>query len=255
MDVRKIFEKTVRKYKLIENGDRILVAVSGGKDSMAMYTLLNDYVKDMDVQLKAFHINLGFNFNIKDFVDATVFDLKREYGFYLHEARKLKRPICAICGTIKRYVLNKYARENGYNKIATGHTASDMTMFFFKNLMSGNMRYNSSLKPIAPSHHEKIVTRIKPMFFISDKQIKKFCIDNNIPFKRDPCPFAPKDKIKQIVSFADEFKEDFSYNVARYVATLDGERNLEFKECKICGEPTTQEICAFCKIRKQLGKI
>ena len=129
---RRVFE-TIRRYRLVEMGDVIYVAVSGGKDSCAALSLLREYVEEyrVDAEVKALHINLGFGYSpkleeiVKRQAEALGVELHvayaKDYLDILAASKASGRPICSVCGAVKRYIMNKVPRELGATKVATGH--------------------------------------------------------------------------------------------------------------------------------------
>ncbi|OYT41816.1 MAG: arginosuccinate synthase [Candidatus Aenigmarchaeota archaeon ex4484_224] len=274
--IQKIKEKvfrTIEKFGLIEENDRIFVAISGGKDSCSALFLLKEFIqeKNLDVQLKAFFINLGYpNFEkIQEIVEKQaelakvnliIFDASF-LGKKIEEiSRKSKRPICSICGLTKRYLLNKIPRELGATKLATGHHLDDFLTFSLKNLVSKNYSWTSKFLPKLKSNHPKLLTKIRPLFFITSSQTKQFCSSLNIPIAKNLCPYTPI-KLKKIKKwneltkfFEEKFGRNFKIQLLSSLIKISKkfEEKEEIKKCKICGEPTNQEICSFCKI---FGKV
>ncbi len=249
-------ERTVKKYKVFKSGERVLVCISGGKDSAAMLSALTTISKEIEIE--AFYINL----EIENYSDVSLKNVKKlcnelnvklnvvnlsEYGIYLSKAGKKK---CSVCGTAKRYIMNKFARENGFDCVATGHCLDDIIVFFFKNWLSGNFEWSTKFLPRMEGF-DKIVTRVKPLYLMSERENAIYCLCKELPFTKDNCPYAPKDDWKEIIYDIEKkkpgFKRNFVANLPKY---LNRKTNLEFKHCTICGEVTTAEVCAFCKLRK-----
>ncbi len=276
--MEKIFEqrifRTIKNYGLVENGDKICVALSGGKDSACALFLLKKYAEKnkINCEIKALHLNLG----IKGFekmvelceaqanlagVKLYVFDAK-SYGIDVEELSvKKKRPVCSVCGVVKRYLLNKLARELACNKLATGHNMDDFLVFFFKNLLSKNYCWIAKFRPKTGSPHEKIICRIRPLFFVGNRETEILCERNGIPYSESACVYSKSSAIirkrenwyRMLYSF-ERLQKDFRYLLAQSVAEMSRffEKTCkeEFKECKLCGEPTSQEVCGFCKLTK-----
>ena len=271
--VRKRVFRTIEKYGLVKNGDKICIALSGGKDSACALFLLAKYVeeKNIECEIMALHLNLGLGESerVEDICkeQAARVGVKlesvsvRELGIDLREiAREKKRAICSVCGVVKRYLLNRLAREKGCDKLATGHNMDDFLVFFFKNLLSKNYFWISKFRPKVEGAHEKVVCRIRPLFFVGNAETELFCRENAIPYLQSPCPYSRTAVVKvrrrkwyEMLYSCERFQRNFRYNLARSVVEMSGffERGeaKEFRECRICGEPTNREICAFCRIR------
>jgi tRNA(Ile)-lysidine synthase TilS/MesJ len=268
--LKRVF-KTIEKAKLVESGDKILVALSGGKDSAcALYTLKKySEEKDIDCEIVGFHINMGGSNSqeieevIKKQVNFVGVDLIKinfsDYGINLEELKKSKRPICSICGLAKRYLMNKIPREQGANKIATGHHLDDFLVFFFKNLLSQNFSWISKFRPKVKPTHEKMICKIRPLFRVTREENKKFCDYIGLPYIKAPCPFiSRKDKIKilrrekwyETIDLLEKRHKNFKLQLSRAIEKISKkfEESEKLKACLKCGEPTSEDICGFCKI-------
>ncbi len=253
----RLVHRSIKKHKIFMENDKILLAVSGGKDSSAMASVLSD----IGYGFEMLHIDLGIGRYSEDCrrkveelakiveKDLHVVDL-RDYGFKIPEVRGR---ICSACGTVKRYVMNKFARENGFTVVATGHTAEDLVSFYLKNVAGGQKEYAEKLLPRVEPFDEKVVARAKPLFEMSEKENMLFAIIKNLPFKGDECPYAPKPEWKEIVYEIEHKKPGFVKNFLRGLL-VETKKPLETKYCSICGEVSIGEVCAFCKIRKRFSK-
>ncbi|MCS7119522.1 MAG: ATP-binding protein [Archaeoglobaceae archaeon] len=250
---RRIVERSIKKYRIFKNDDKILVAVSGGKDSSAMASVLRELGHDFEL----LHIDLGIYDYSKDSRDKVkelskliekslhILEL-RDYGFTISEVKGKK---CSICGTAKRYIMNRFARENRFTVIATGHTAEDITAFYLKNIAGGQKEYSEKLLPRTEPFDERVVARTRPIFEMSEKENMIYAILKNLPLKLEECPFAPNPDWKEIVYEIERRKPGFVKNFVRGIAVE--QHRFEKKYCSICGEVSTREICSFCRIRSR----
>ncbi len=185
--------KAVENYEMIEEGDKIAVGLSGGKDSftllMGLKALQRFYSKHFE--LMAVSVNPGF-----DFFDSTFLDQRcKEIGVpYIEEQshikeivfdiRKEKNP-CSLCANLRRGILNSVAIREGCNKIALGHNEDDALETFLLNfLYAGNL---STFAPVSYMDRSKI-TLIRPLIHTPEKEIKKFIRRNNIAVMPKVCP-------------------------------------------------------------------
>ena len=260
-------ERLIKKFKLIEEKDKILVAVSGGKDSMSCAHVLSKLRQTFKFEMGVLHIDVGVSDCTNKDTENIIRDFCNEYKvpFYLLKikeylgldikevSKKIRRPICSICGMVKRYALNKFARENGFNKIATGHCADDITLLFFKNWFSYYFDWIAKFKPIMPSNHPKIVTRIRPLFECLEEENLTYVKLNKI--KIAGCSkysySVRKDKLKEILKLIDSKKPDFKINFVRALERVEikVKEPDSIKECIKCGEPTDKEICGVCRLK------
>ncbi|MCM8808096.1 MAG: tRNA 2-thiocytidine biosynthesis TtcA family protein [Candidatus Omnitrophica bacterium] len=269
---KKIY-KIISKYKLVQENDKIFIGLSGGKDSGCACFVLSEYIREkkLKCELVAFYIKLG-DF-IPDRVIETIkkqtevaqiplkiYDIK-DFGISYKKIGTLNRPICSSCGTIKRYLMNKIAREEGATKLCTGHHGDDFIVFFMKNILGKNIEWISKFTPLLEGKGKQL-TRIRPLFFGNGEDNKNFCDFINFPYiQEDVCPhFFLKQKIdkrrekwyeviREISKWQPNFREYFLEGIIE-IAKILSLNQKEPLECKICGEPTNKEICSFCRLLK-----
>ncbi len=271
---KKVFE-TIEKYDLIEKNDKIFVALSGGKDSTATLFLLKEYAENyVNAEIVAFHINLNFKYSdtieevVKEIcriakVDLIVKNVK-EYGIDILKISKIKkRPVCSVCGLIKRYLMNKVAKENRATKLATGHHMYDFLLFYFRNILTNNFEWNFKILPKLKAYTDKFVTKIRPLIFVKPEENKYFCEINKIPFLTI-CPYsiscdyigchASKLSVSiyelirnEKIDWENFLKSVITFN-KKYFSTYLKEQEEKIGRCEICNEPSNQKICGFCKL-------
>lgn len=205
--------KAIEKYNMIEEGDKILIGLSGGKDSitlaMGLKALQRFYPKKFDIICAS--INPGFDFFDSDFLKSTCekigipfIEEKSHIKEIVFDIRNEKNP-CSLCANLRRGILNSVAQREGCNKIALGHNEDDVLETFFLNLLyAGNL---NTFAPISYMDRSKI-TLIRPMIYISEKEIKKFIKRNNIEVMPKVCPMdgvsKREDMKKMIINFEKE---------------------------------------------------
>jgi len=254
--------------KMAFKQDRIAVAVSGGKDSMTCLYLFKKY----GFNVEGIHLNLGFGEIsqkaerlIKDFAKKHKFKIiiintKKDLGIDLPSIFKKhkNKKICGICGTIKRYLLNKIAIEKGFTVLATGHNLDDGCSVLLKSLLVWDVEGLARHFPILPSRNQKLIKKIKPLFRVTDKEIKKYAEIMKIDHLEETCPYAKgrvtlfktKEILEDINKKFPGFKRQF------YFGFLENKKLFKrpepkLNECKICRMLTTNpDMCAFCKLIK-----
>lgn len=185
--------KAVEDYNMIDDGDKIAVGLSGGKDSitllMGLKALQRFYDKKFD--LIAISVNPGFDFFNSDFLKKTCEDICVEYveeqshiKEIVFDVRKEKNP-CSLCANLRRGILNSVAIREGCNKIALGHNEDDVLETFFLNLL-----YGGSINTFAPKSYmdRSQITLIRPLIYAPEKSIKTFIKKNNIAVMPKCCP-------------------------------------------------------------------
>lgn len=270
---RKQYESRVRKlitrYKLFTPEDRILVAVSGGKDSLSCAQVLYT----LGYPISVLHVDVGIaectNPRTRNVVEHFCAERNIPFSFLSFSEylgidpdaffRKARRPRCATCGLLKRYVFNRFAREMGFTKLVTGHCADDVARYFLKTWVSGSKEsflWLSKLRPLTPATHPKVVARVRPLFLTLEKENYAYTKLNGIVVAGcTMCSFfLRKDPWTEILRSIEEIRPDFALSVARNLAKEPPEetKGTSLRECTICGEPTSGDICTVCRIRERL---
>ena len=213
-------KKTIRDHNLIEKGDHIGVALSGGKDSITTLHLINEITKDNPkIKLTAILINEGIkNYREKtiktaqDFcdkinVELKIYSFKEEFKKDLDEVTDGKHA-CSVCGVLRRYLLNKYARELKVNKLATGHNLDDEAQSILMNQFKNNLHISARLGPITGIKEDKrFIRRIKPLYFLTEKEIMTYAYLKNLATPFNECPYAKdsyRDEMRKLINNFDK---------------------------------------------------
>ncbi len=256
-----LVKRSIKRYRILKKSERILACVSGGKDSVSMVYAL----KELGYNLEIFHIDLGigdYSKKSKAVVEelAEELDLNlnvvelKDYGFTIDDVDVKK--VCSICGTAKRYLMNRFARLNGFDVVTTGHTAEDIITFFIKNTLGGNVEFSSKLKPRI-DRFDRLVAKAKPLFERTEKENAVLVLSLNLPFTAEECPHAPRDVWKEIIYDIELKKPGFKQNFVRGLAKLAESiktESWEVRHCRVCGEVSNAEICSFCRIVNRYSK-
>ena len=269
---KKVF-KTIRQWKMINEKDVIAVALSGEKDSMVTLNLIKKFTNKYRQKVFAITIDEGIyrkkaielakKFTSELGIEYYVFSYKDEFGYTLPEMLKyIDLPSCRICGILRRYLLNKKARELGATKLITGHNLNDEAENILLNVFRGKVIENSKLGPITGvNSHPKFVTKVKPLYFMRVEEIKLYAKLNGIPFYSGSCPYLSSSFRFRIREFLNETEKKYPGTLDKIVSgnlevlpILKEHNKSEIKTCKICGEPASQEICSTCRILSQLPK-
>ncbi|MCG2882194.1 MAG: tRNA 2-thiocytidine biosynthesis TtcA family protein [Acidilobus sp.] len=269
-------EKVARgltRYGMTRKGDKVVVAVSGGKDSMTLMDVLSHLSTRLGIELIAVHINLG----IGDFsqqslsafreackryqgVKCLELDLKELTGFYLPDLLKaVRRPACSVCGLVRRYILNALAVELGASEVATGHHMNDIMAYAIKNFLGQNLEQIPKLGPVVEGE-ESAVRRIRPLFDVYEDETRAYVIIGGVPYTSAVCPFKPRDSMEDVIKWMLETIERRSPSLlissARKMAeSLESYPRSErpMGRCKYCGMPTSREVCSFCSLTQAIA--
>ena len=199
--------KAIEHYNMIEEGDKIGVALSGGKDSitllMCLKALQRFYPKHFD--LIAISVNPGFEYFDSNFlqetcdsIDVPFIEAKSDIKEIVFDIRKEKNP-CSLCANLRRGILNSYAIENDCNKLALGHNEDDVLETFFLNMLFGGKL--STFAPVSYMDRSKI-TLIRPLIYTPEKEIRKFIKKEKIKVMAKNCPMdghSKREEMKQLL--------------------------------------------------------
>ncbi|MDN5358928.1 MAG: tRNA-5-methyluridine54 2-sulfurtransferase [Candidatus Diapherotrites archaeon] len=263
----------IRGEKLVRKGDKVMVAVSGGKDSSTAAWILAKHAEELGIEVALLHLDQGiptYSKNTRKKVEELAKEL--EVPLYVHEwekewgnglpyiVGKIGKASCYICGILKRYYQNVIPKALGYNVVATGHNLDDSVGFIINNLITGQIEYIAKLAPVLPET-ELTPRKIKPLFWIQEWEIRKYAEENGVPFAPCQCPFqtlAPTYKIRRAFDDVEKARpgtrKSFVKNVMR-LAQKAGVRADRTKPnaCKYCGAPTSGRVCAVCRMKKKVG--
>jgi len=273
---RKIL-RTIRKFGLIKKRDKVAVACSGGKDSVTALYVLKNFCSQRRQQLEAISIDEGIKGyrerlikKLKEFckrekIKLRIFSFKREFGFNLDDiVKKIKKSglsNCYVCSILKRWLLNRKARQFGFSIIATGHCLDDEAETILLNQFKGNPELLAKLGPVTGILKiKKFVQRIKPLYLCSEEEIILYAKIKKLPLSLEVCPLRGKTfrvEIRNLLSqmekkhreiknaIVNSFLQILPFLKKKYAA-------FRIKTCKSCGEPSSQELCKRCQIVKQL---
>ena len=266
--------RTIRNYNLIQKGDKIGVACSGGKDSMSLLYFLNKFVKqrkNLNIELVPITIIEGIKgyraserelahlitFCKENELPLEIYSFKKEFSYSLDEmCRRLKKKPCTICGVLRRYLLNKMAGKLKLDKLATAHNLDDEAQSVLMNQFRKNMRASAILGPVTGIiAHKKFVRRIKPLYFIAEKEVMIYAFLKNLLSKYKECPYedesyrvAVRDMLNSFEANHPGTKYSIISSFLEILPMLKERFKGEIKLCKRCKEPCSQDVCRACEI-------
>ena len=225
--------KAIEDYNMIEEGDKIAVALSGGKDSISMLMGLKNLQRfyPKKFELIAISINPGFEFFNKELLQKTcdninvpLFIEDTNIKEIVFDVRKEKNP-CSLCANFRRGALNSVAIREGCNKIALGHNEDDVLETFMLNLL-----YTGSINTFAPMSYmdRSKMTLIRPLIYAPEKYIKSFVKRNNIEVMKKVCPMdgvSKREDMKKMIN-------DLRIDIPHIRANLYGAIKRNIKEWK-----------------------
>jgi tRNA-5-methyluridine54 2-sulfurtransferase len=267
--------RTIRKYNMLDKNDKIVLAISGGKDSVTMAYILNKIISKRGKQLDAILIDEGIqgyrNTTIEDAkkfckeegINLTIISTKKEFNFGLDDAlKKLDMNPCTICGTMRRYLLNKYARKIKATQIATGHNLDDEAQTILMNQFKGNLQLSSKLGPVTGvKDHKKFIKRIKPLYFVTEKEVTIYTTLKGFQVKYTECPNSRntfRSEVRnQINTIENKFPGTKNGIINSFIDILPRIREKESSKivtCNTCQEPSARPICSMCELLEKYNK-
>jgi uncharacterized protein (TIGR00269 family) len=272
-----IFEKvrkTISKFDMLHYGDKVGVAVSGGKDSTSLLYILNKIMKGHGSSLFALTIDEGIegyrDESIKNAekvanelsIPLLVCSYKEVFGISLDEAmherneRNLRATSCSICGPLRRRAIDYAAGELGVNVVATAHNLDDLLQTFYINLYSGDVERIKWLDPrLVPKEVEFDIRRIKPAMEIYEQELAFFAFMNNLPFQSESCPYMNEGIRTEVRTNLNELERNhpgIKYSALKTVLSissgliLDKSSRKKAVKCEKCGSVSSGQICSVC---------
>ncbi len=273
--------ETIKEFNLFTKKSKIAVGVSGGKDSLALLHIL----KKLGYDVEGLFVDEGIeNYREKSKEDLKLFveknkikltkvSFEEEAGFTLDQAMKTKKyHACTVCGTLRRYLLNKHTKN--YDVIATGHNLDDEAQTIIINLARANtdllLRAGPKSEP-----NKQFTQKVKPFYYITEKQILTYVIINNIRVDFGECPYAYtsyRAQVRDLLNKIESEKPGTKLNIIKKYLELKNEltkqkqtpehlEDIETKKetniqvCEQCGEASKEKICKACQLKNNLNKI
>ena len=271
-------ERFIKKYDMFTRGDKVLVAVSGGKDSLSLWDILVRLGYQADGLYIGLGIDGGFGYSSEShrltakFAEAQglklhVVDVQEEYGQPIPIVSEIshrgKGKPCAVCGLTKRHVMNRIARDLGYDVLATGHNLDDEAAVLFGNTLHWSGDYLVRQGPVLPEV-PGMARKVKPLCRFYEREMTAYALLRGIEYIYEECPFAEgstsiyyKDVLNRLENDRPGSKLSF------YLSFLEArERGLfatreeaapELHACPNCGQPTTAPgLCSFCRMMQKV---
>ncbi len=264
-DVERKIKRDIRKFKMVGRGERIAVALSGGKDSIALLYVLHKVFRNRpDIELSAITIDEGIRgYREKTIpyavkltkeleVPLVIRSFEDEYGMTLDGLKKIKETAaCTLCGVLRKNLLNKAARELGVSKLALGHNLDDEAQTILMNYLRGDVdrmtRMTGKMQP-------GMVLRIKPLRSIPEKEVALYAFLNNLPVSADECPYAGealRNEIREMVNNYEVKHPGTKYSLLggfEAIAQALRPPDTQIVMCEKCGEPGSEMVCKTCKL-------
>lgn len=273
-------QRAIERYRMFSPSDRVLVAVSGGKDSLGLW----DVLSRLGYSAEGLYIGLGIDGGVaysdqslarcRSFAEGRglrlhTVDVPAELGASIPEAARLthrgQQKPCSVCGLTKRHEMNRMALEGGYDVLATGHNLDDEVAVLFGNTLSWSTGYLGRQAP-ALEAQTGFARKVKPFARLLERETAAYALLRGIDYVYDECPHAEgstnlvhKDLLNRLEAQRPGAKLSFylSFLRARQAGAFaqpDGAQpHPELHACATCGQPTTAPgECTYCRTRLRI---
>ncbi len=264
-------ERFIGKYRMFTRTEKVLVAVSGGKDSLGLWDILHR----LGYRTEGLYLGLGIEQNYsaesrrlsEQFAAARgltlhIVEVAEKFGATIPELSVISdrghgKP-CSVCGLNKRYLMNRAALEGGFDALATGHNLDDEAAVLMQNTFNWASGYLARQAPVLPAQ-DGLVRKVKPLCRIYEREMTAYCLVRGIAYIYEECPHAegsstiyykeilnkmegdrPGAKLQFYLSFLQAKESGLFANAAQHT---------ELHPCERCGQPTSAPgDCTFCRL-------
>jgi len=263
--------EAIRRHHMFTREERVLVAVSGGKDSLALWDVL---IED-GYETSGLYLDLGiFDYSVESRARCEKFAAERKAPLVVSRVADAvgapvpvikdvtRRPPCSGCGLSKRYLMNREALEHGFPVVATGHNLDDEAATLFGSIMHWQTEALPRQSPMLASTHPKLVRRVKPLYRLSERETAAYAFLRRIDYIVEECPFARgatslahKDVLNRMEAASPGAKHNFLFGfLDKARPAFERAEGVALVECARCGQVTTGTLCAFCKLADQVKR-
>jgi tRNA-5-methyluridine54 2-sulfurtransferase len=264
--------RAIKDHDMIHAGERVVVAVSGGKDSLALWDLL----VDLGYRPDGLYLGLG----IGEYSEASghaarafahdrglklhEVDLAADFGYDIpRAAAATHRAPCGACGLSKRHLFNAVAVEHGYDVVATGHNLDDEAAVLLGNVLRWETGYLGRQHPVLPAT-PGFARKVKPLYRLGERETAAYCVLRGLDYQVEECPMAAGNRhlgFKEVLDGLEDrspgakaaFLFGFVDRGHEYFVDDAGTEREGLRDCVVCGSPSTSDVCAFCRLRERVG--
>ncbi len=261
-------QRAIADHSMFETDARVLVAVSGGKDSLALW----DMLVDLGYRADGLYIGLGIGeYSEESHRITSVFaeergltlhtvDLRQEHGFDIPTAARATRRVpCSACGLSKRHIFDRETIRLGYDVLATGHNLDDEAAVLLGNTIRWDVEYLTRQYPVLEAGHG-FPRKVKPLIRLTEREMAAWCVVRGIDYVVEECPMAIgnrhsgyKETLNQLDERSPGTKASFYLGfLDRMVPVLrtGPDRQGAPESCPTCGAPSSSSdtACSFCRL-------
>jgi uncharacterized protein (TIGR00269 family) len=267
-------QRFVEKYRMFAPEDKILVAVSGGKDSLSLWDILHRLGYHADGLYIGLGIDGGFGYSDESRrlsekfaaergLTLHIVEVEAAYGATIPELavisnRGRDKP-CSVCGLNKRYIMNRAAHDGGYSVLATGHNLDDEAAVLMQNTLNWAGGYLVRQAPVLEANRPGLARKVKPLCRFYEREMAAYAIVRGIEYIYDECPYAVGSTTiyyKEILNQMEEKRPGAKLQF--YLSFLQAKEAglfarpadaAELHACEKCGQPTSAPgECSFCRL-------
>jgi len=272
-------QRFIEKYQMFTRTDKLLVAVSGGKDSLGLWDILHR----LGYQADGLYIGLGIEQGYSNeslrcaeaFAQAhglklVTVEIEATYGATVPELAEIShrgqgRP-CSVCGLNKRYIMNRVAHDGDYTVLATGHNLDDEAAVLFQNTTQWLSEYLVRQSPVLPASRPGLARKVKPLCRIYEREMAAYALLRGIEYIYDECPHAIGSTTIYYKEILNKMEEDRpGAKLQFYLNFLQAKDNglfalqaaeIELHPCNRCGQPTSApNDCSFCRLWDKVRQV
>lgn len=271
--VERQVRRAIHEHRMMEQGEKVLVCVSGGKDSLALWDLLCR----LGYEAHGMHVDLGIgDYSAHSRLKVELFAAQRGLPIKVVSldelqipipvlSRRSRRPECSVCGIVKRHFFNKLALEGGYRVVATGHNLDDEAGRLLGNLLHWQWEYLSKQRPVLDAVGDLLARKVQPLCRLTERETAAYAILRGIDYVIQECPMsrgATSLRYKEALNLLEDSmpgtKASFYHGFLKEAENLGGAWKAKQKEqlgppeqptrCSLCGSASFSDPCNFCRL-------
>ncbi len=270
-------KRAIKDFRLISPEERVLVCVSGGKDSLVLWEVL----LRLGYRAEGMYIDLGIGEYSKESKEKVLRFAKAkgrtplivslcDEGMEIPDLKKkVRKKECSICGTVKRHFFNSVARKGGYPVVATGHNLDDEGSRLLGNILQWNMQHLEKQSPLLEETESGLVRKVKPLIRVTEYETACYALIRKIDYIVSECPLAEgatsliyKDALNTLEEKIAGIKSHFFFGFLKegnkaLTKNRDDKRDPGVPDrsvCLSCGEPSFIDLCSYCRLKNEMVK-
>lgn len=261
-------QRAIERERMFTRDEKILVAVSGGKDSLALW----DALTALGYRTTGVHLALGIGayshtstskterFAQQHDMQLITVRLEEEGAAIPRLAAFTNRPACAACGTAKRHYFDRVAFEHGFPVLATGHNLDDEAARLMGNILRWQIDHLAKQSPALEATHARFVRKVKPLFRTSEYETAVYAFFRGIDYIIDECPnsigasqLIYKDALNRLEAAMPGTKLTFVQDFLRFGRPRFASGVVAPPQtCEVCGMPAFGSVCSFCSLVREV---